>query len=787
MGFLKQYQIDEIKGKIVSDKSKLGKLFKAKKSQFQHLSIDHSLVADYIAKGWEIDGKPLKTKTRIKIKKSHSKQFEDDVWCQFYKLGYRALNYDENFILPFSKEENCNKQIDVIAINDDSIILVECKSSDNMKKAPSFKDEFELLRLRLDGFRKVLNQGFGGNRKIKYIFATRNLRINLNSEDLKRLMSVKAYYYNNNTYKYIDSLILKYKKAALFQFLGLVFKNEEISKTKIELPVVKGKMGKQDYYMFSIQPSLLLKMGFVLHRTKANESEFPTYQRLLVPSRLKGITKFIDDGGYFPNSIIVNFNLRKNKFVFEANTKNEFTDSCTGTLKIPNAYGIAYIIDGQHRVYGYANSAYLNNNTIPVVAFNGLDTIKQLEIFMDINQNQKAVSPSLRLDLEEDLFWNSERADSRLKALRSSIIKVLAYSESSPLLNKISVGEDRSMLSFKPFASGIANSDLLPSAKGNKYDDDSLLASLYDINNLDHNQEMRNAKKRVSELIISCYDFVETNYHDIFSKERYFITSNRGSFAFISLIGSLNKHETIRINLTKRSTNSERFDCISIYLTYLMDTLRVLPKDEAEKQLALLGSTADIKWLRFFQTIINTRFPEYNPPELIDWKERQDEELQNKGRKLGVEIEKFMKKTILSNLKLLFKSNWELEIGSIKRACLDRAEKEKERIYKEEGINSDDIPWTDQFSINDYKSIIEKFFNKRPEDYNQNSIADFQTFSDIFTIDIGEGIGSNAKRIKWISRFNSYRNLWAHEGTKEKRLNKEEVAFLQNIHSCFCN
>ena len=33
----------------------------------------------------------------------------------------------------------------------------------------------------------------------------------------------------------------------------------------------------------------------------------PTYQRLLIPSRLKGITKFIDDGGYFPNSIIINF------------------------------------------------------------------------------------------------------------------------------------------------------------------------------------------------------------------------------------------------------------------------------------------------------------------------------------------------------------------------------------------------------------------------------------------------------------------------------------------------
>ncbi|KQC05006.1 MAG: hypothetical protein APR54_08575 [Candidatus Cloacimonas sp. SDB] len=349
MSFLKQYQIDDIKGKLVSDRSKLGKLYKAKKSKFQHLSIDHSLVDVYLKQGWEIDGKPLKTKTKIKIEKTHSKQFEDDVWCQFYKLGYRTLNYDENFVLPFGKKETEKKQIDVVAINDDSIILVECKSSEKPKKAPSYKDEFDLLKLRLNGFRKVLKQCFGDERKIKFIFATRNLRINSESEDLKRLLSARAYYYNNNTYKYVNSLIQKYKNASLFQFLGLIFKNEEINKTKIEIPAVKGKMGNQEYYMFSINPSMLLKMGFVLHRTKANESEFPTYQRLLVPSRLKGITKFIDNGGYFPNSIIVNFNLRKNKFVFDPHSKNEFTESCTGTLKIPNAYGIAYIIDGQHR------------------------------------------------------------------------------------------------------------------------------------------------------------------------------------------------------------------------------------------------------------------------------------------------------------------------------------------------------------------------------------------------------------------------------------------------------
>src|SRR5690554_5555657 len=129
MAFLKQFQVEEIKEKLVSDPSRLGKLHKAKKSEFQHLSVDHSLLDGYLEEGWEIEGKPLKTKTKIRKPKIHSKQFEDDIWCQFYNLGYRTMNYDENFILPFSKNEGDKKQIDIIAVNDETILLVECKSS----------------------------------------------------------------------------------------------------------------------------------------------------------------------------------------------------------------------------------------------------------------------------------------------------------------------------------------------------------------------------------------------------------------------------------------------------------------------------------------------------------------------------------------------------------------------------------------------------------------------------------------------------------------------------------
>lgn len=778
MAFLEQFQIDAIKGKIIDDLSNLGKTYKSKKGEYQLISVDHSRVEDYIKQGWEEYTKPLKTKTLLRKIKSHSKQFEDDIWCQFYELGFRKMNYDENLILPFSKNVEDLKQIDVVAINEETIFLIECKSSESFKKAPSFKDEFDLLSLRLDGFKKSLRQIYGNHYKVKFIFATRNLRFDLESVDLMRLKSLNSFFYDNNTYNYINNLIKNYKAASLYQFLGLIFKNELINLDKIEIPAVKGMMGNKKYYMFSIEPHLLLKMGFILHRTKANVNEFPTYQRLLVPSRLKGITKFIDDGGYFPNSIIVNFNSSKHKIQFESSSKLGDSNSSFGTLKIPNSYGIAYIIDGQHRVYGYAGSKFSKNNTIPVVAFDGLETIEQLEIFMDINQNQKAVSPSLRLDLEEDLYWESERADSRIKALRSSIIKQLCNSESSPLFNKISVGEDKAILTFKPFTAAIANSNLLPSAQGNKYNEASLIGNLYDTNNHDHNQEMIKAKKKIVEFIILSYDYVEQEYPNIYNREKYFILSNRGTFAFISLIGDLNKFETQKGTLNKQLNSLDRFAIIKPYIKALLDGLSKLTKEEEDNQLSLLGAGADTKWLRFFQSIVNSMYPDYNPSELIDWRERQNEEYQTDGRKYVKEIERFMKKTILKNLKTLFGDNWELEIETIQSACILRANAENKKNYKD-GL-SKRVEWTEMFGISDYNKIIEDYWSKRPE----NNDNDYITFEKTFSIDIG--IGKNKKEVlKWISYFNSYRNQLAHEGSKEKGINKKEVDFLEKIHNHF--
>lgn len=765
-----------LRNKVSSDKSQLGKIFAAKSRRFHIRNVEHSLVEGLLAEGWEEYGDPLKTKTRLRKHKSHNVQFEDDLWCQLYRLGYRMLNVDENFCLPFGPQSTDKKQIDVVAIDSDSVLLIECKSSEISAKPPSFKTEFEALRSRLDGYRKAIDQAFGPGRRIKYIFATRNLRLSRESTDVLRLVESGAFYYNDNTFDYIESLLKAYRDAAHYQFMGLIMKGQSINKEKIEVPAIEGTMGGKTYYMFSLEPQLLLKIGFVLHRTRANESEMPTYQRLLVPSRLKGITKFIDSGGFFPNSAILNFNERETKLEFQGQQRSKDSVSRTGVLRIPNAFAIAYIIDGQHRIYGYANSKYKASNTIPVVAFKNLDPSDQLELFMQINENQKAVSPTLRITLEEDLYWNANRLDSRLKALRSSVIRALGGDSSGPLYNKISLGEDRAVLQAKPFADALLKCKLLPEAKGNKFLDGTATAALYDASNLDHGEEMMKARVRTVSFINGCYELAEEALKQDQDVLNTYILSNRGSFAFISLIGDLHAFETVNGSLTLKSTTEQRVEAVEKYLLVLFKALVSITPGDAEILTGKLGSGAEATWLRYLQSYINAKFSSYDPPELQDWRERQDKALQTEGRELGTQIERHMKTFIIAQLKALFGENWDIEIGPIQRDCEMRAKEQMEKDYKD-GLGRHEIPWTDQFFIKDYKSIIEKYWTKIP-----NNGPKPVSFEQHFSIDVGHGFNSKSEKIKWISLFNTLRNSWAHEGTKEKGLNRDDVKLLAKIH-----
>ncbi len=757
MAHLSELQIEKIKEHMLHEEAALKIKFKAKNTLFDKKKVLHAEVEKYENQGWIADA-PMKTKTPISRRKEHSRQFEDDIWCMFYNLGFRILNADEKLRVQWGDNPGEDKQIDVLAVGDDAIFVVECKSAEKAKKQSFQHTLIEISNYKM-GMTESLQQIYGKTKRVKFIFATRNYRIESEGDDAVRMRNNNIYHLDENAYNYICNLVKSYQSSVIYQFYGLMFKDELISSKPITIPALKGTMGGKNYYLFSIEPSTLLKIGFVLHRTKVNDSMAPTYQRLLVPKRLKGITKFIDEGGFFPNSIILNF-ADPNEQIrvgFEPIHKEQDSDAEFGLLKIPNAYGIAYIIDGQHRVYGYSNSHHKNDHTIPVVAFQNMESEEQLKIFMEINENQKSVSKNLRIDLEEDLFWTSSRLDSRMKALRSSTIKMLSGQSGNILFNRVSIGEDQADLSSVFFDKGLSQSGLIPKAKQTKWVGNTD-ACLYDINETDIDKAMMESRKRIVQYLNACYEIAD-NYMDDATKKT-FLFSNRATFPFVTIAGLLNSYLFTCGEINSSTPIKDRVNIVTPYIKALCEGLNDLPEEEITYLTGAQGQGAEKKWLLSYQNIINKAFPDYFPEELHEWKEMRDQDIQNEGEQLKDEIRAFIRTLVFNKLFEIYGNDFEKNVAKLKHDC-------EGKIYDAYGDNDDfdieDYNWKDWIEIPDYKAIIDNNYSN-------------DVFAETFGIALTDKATSKKDKLNWISLVEQ------PKGKKRVALTKSDVNRLWLIH-----
>lgn len=732
MPSLSELQIEEIKSHMLHEEDVLKTKFKARNNQFVNIKVLHNEVEDYEKKGFSVISSSSR-KTTMNKPKEPSVLFEDDVWCMFYKLGFRILNSDENLRVQWGPNPSDTQQLDVVAVGTDAIFVVECKAAAN-PVSHSFKKELNGMEQYMSGVSEALRQIYGKNKKVKFLFATRNYRFQEDGEDITRMRNNNIFHLNDNSYNYITNLINSYKMSVIYQFYGLMFKDELINNEKITIPALRGLMGGRRYYLFSIEPSTLLKIGFVLHRTRVNDSMAPTYQRLLIPSRLNGITKFIDNGGYFPNSIIINFSAADEKLGVKFESLGELKDSSAslGLLSIPNAYGIAYIIDGQHRLYGYSNSQFKSKNTIPVVAFENMESEEQLKIFMEINENQKAVKPSLRLDLEEDLYWHSARLDSRMKALRSSIIKNLSGNSNNILYNKISIGEDPASLAFKPFDTALGRSGLIPKATATQWIGDTDVC-LYNINETDSDKAMKESRKKITQFIDGCYEILDNNLNEEIKSDYLF--SNRATFAVVALAGSIHSYLIKSDIINPYSTIFERLTAIKPYFEALANGLNNLSDEESANIKGALGQGADTFWLRSYQNIINKVFEEYSPEELESWKETQDQTLQKEGNDLKDEIRDLLRKVFFARLELVYGKSWESNVSMLRHDCEGKIIK---AFGDSEDFSLDAYDWKDWIEMPDYKAIIDKNFSN-------------DEFAEAFSINLGLAFRTKKDKMEWMS------------------------------------
>lgn len=722
-------------------------------------SVPHELVPRYQKEGWEVH-KEYKTATRMRKIKSLDVAFEDEVWTMFAHMGFKYLNKDRFLKLPYSDNSDLTQQIDVFVADDETILIIECKSTSGDPKQSNFKETIEAIGGKKEGLLLTLKQLFPDTKhKVKFIFATKNYF--LSEQDSKRLENYDIIHFDEEVIRYYQDLTKHLGISAKYQLLGSLFDGQTIPELDNKIPAIRGKMGGHTYYSFSIEPEKLLKIGYVLHRNKANKKLMPTYQRLIKKSRLKSIQSFVDEGGFFPNSIIININTDGKSLRFEQ-AGNQLEDSISriGILHLPKKYRSAYIIDGQHRLYGYADSEYKSKNCIPVVAFVNLERTDQVQLFMQINENQKAVPKNLRNTLNSDLLWNSENKNNQIKALKLQLALSLGEELYSPLYDRVIIGENAKTstrcITIDTIRIGLDRGNFFGTFEKNAIKVDGTF----------YKGDNDSTFDKILPFLIKCFDHIKTHLPDEWGKGEAvdgFIAINGNIESLLRIFSDVIDH---LISFKKINPKSDSIDSLanemSYYLDPLIDFYRGLTLEEKMELKKSYGMGGRTKIWRTLQREINKQRPEFSPDGLDKYWKDEDKRFNEESFKFIRDIETFMKEDFKNKLQSVHGDQW-FKLG-IPKPVYDKSNAlAADKNYEEKTDKY--TPW-DCLTLIDYRRIATYGSNWR------------DLFEKYYTKPGEEKSGNKEAKTEWMQKLEKIRNNNVHSYS----VKEEEYNFLSELH-----
>jgi DNA sulfur modification protein DndB len=718
--------------------------------------------------GWRLLRKN-KASYRIARDKPHNEQLEDEVWCILAQMQFKEMSDGRHFKIQTNKETE-PRQIDVFAKDDETAIYVECTQKDEpggKRMAPLIE---KIISIQ-DKVTKSLHAHYGKTPKLKqgWVIATRN--IGWSDADLEKAKAAKITVLRDTELDYYVKFMRLYKLAAKYQLLAHLFANEKILGLELVVPATKGNMGGVDFYNFLIKPVDLLKISHVSHKASRDIQDINTYQRMLNPKRLVNIAQYIDNGGQFPTNIVVNVRTKKNKKLRFEKIDN-IGDSAFGRLHLPNQYASVMVIDGQHRLYGYAHSERIINGkegkaTVPVLAYENLEPTKEARLFVDINCEQVKVPRNLLHEIYATLYWDSDDFELQLEALCSKILMVLNANPSSPIYDRVKMtSKDQTYLRC------LTPANFVGALKENKFFGEEkktgfVPGPLTDSSSDDLKKTM---KKAVGVIDGYLGFFAKTiRYHwDLGNTKKEkegligYLATNEGVRALFRVLKSLLVHiqqeDGVDID---RLDSEDLIPKLEKYCKPIADVFETPTYDTVAMFRSRSGQKGVRQNMMFMQNFINKQYPEFNPPGLAEYLDTIDVEGTKEAKELIGDLLIQMQKFVLHKLKERYpgknpagKPNWWFDGVplAVRKACMERYEAEK-------GV-------------------------KEPEQYID--IIDFHTiatrhwkgfFDELFTF---EKDGGKDKKLQWIQRLNAIRNITHHE-TKWPA-SKEEVAFIRDIY-----
>jgi DNA sulfur modification protein DndB len=752
---------EELIGPLCKEPGQQAREAAKRKRTHDQLKIAIDDLEQYKAEGWEFSKKLKGQKVRVQRAVPVERQLENRVWLLFYLMGYPELSSGRDCRVRFTRKnkQDGEKQIDVFARDAETVVVVECKASEKPRKRSLQKDIEEFANLK-GHIAQSIKDHYGSKfkPKILWLFATQN--IHWASPDVVRAKGENIHIITERELRYYLQIAEHLRSAARYQFLAEFLRDQRIPElADHKVPAIRGKLGPHKFYGFISTADELLKISFVNHRSLDDPEGAPTYQRLVSRTRLRQISAFLKAGGFFPTNLLINFS---RPVRFDRMSKDDTGDLTFGHLYLPDRYKTAWIIDGQHRLYGFAPlPPEKRKANLLVLAFEQLPKEVEADLFVTINHEQKSVPKTLLDDLEGDLKWGSGIPTERIGAIGARLVGVLNSDIGEPLYRRFTQqgipSTDRACLTIPAIKDGFRRSGLIGETglKKKEYLPGPLCGTT-DSETLDRGRAALNLY----------FSLVRLANEGIWDGGRPgFVCTNTGVHGHLRLFAALIKYMESNKKLDPRElTAQDLIEEIEEYLEPVLKWLREASSEKAEKEFKVeFGSGGFNEYYFRLCRIVQAQFSDFLPEGLEAWAEEQsDDRIERADRRLK-QINVLVQKVIFDTFKKQYGADRDAYWN---KGVVDKAIKAK--AYEKSLDDSDDarLPLENYLDFIQYKKIVEHKTH-------------WPLFDPVFDI-VEPGEKGYSKNIQWMERINELRRIPAH-ATENRRYRAEDFDYIDFI------
>ncbi len=708
-------------------------LARVRRQPKEFVTVKPDEVDNYERKGWEVQRINKKT-VRLFRKKRRAIWLEDRVWSLLYKMGFDCMSGagGAQLSIKAGSAEGPTDQLDVVALDREVALAIECKSALEPRRRNQLQREIEHLAATRRRFANAIDQQFPTDPKripVQVFFLWDVLP---HKRDMQAADNGSVRIFDINDLEYFEALVAHLGPAAKYQFLAELLAGHEIRGLEIRIPALRAKMGKLEYYMFALSPAYLLKVVSIAHRAGGHRAELGAYQRMLERNRLKKIASYISDHGVFPTNIVINFEGRKTVQFYHGEKEGDPEGARNGMLHIKPTYGCAWVIDGQHRLYAYSGHERADTSYLNVLAFENLPIEKQAELFIDINHEQKSVKRSLLQELFAVLKWSEVDEAEQVRAIISRAITQLSENPESPLFKRIrftgQAHTDTRCITITSIFSSLNKSGMFVVKKNVEYG--PLWAG-----------DREETVKRTAAVLSKWLAFVQSGAFDwweLGAGDGGGLAMNDGVAMCISLLRSVFQHlESKGIRLPRLSV----LELVSEIRPFGEEVGRYLGSlsltDRHDIRDGLRGVQGQTAHRRQCEMHLRSKYPDFDPPGLEDYMALVDAETTTRAYALVSHIELLLKHLTVETLKRRHGEDaWWYE-GIPEKVRMKASEMHEKA--KGEGERED------YFDILDYQKIIT----------GQDNWSTFQPL-------VGGGERGREKGTKWIIKVNEIRKVVMH-------------------------